>query len=207
MDSRLVAELSFLAEADRLKSIRRANVLMDLSRRENTAEHSWHVALFAMVFGASDRAIRMILIHDLVEIDAGDQPVYLAHDAAALAAAETAAADRIFGILPDGAAFIELWREFEGGATRDAAFAKRMDHVQPLAQVVMAPQPLPEHVEIARSMMQQGRVARFATEWPEILAAARTALDGGRPGGDLGRRLRFGRGRCAENGLPRQYAD
>ena len=63
--------IAFLCEADRLKSVDRANVLMDLSRPENSAEHSWHVALYALVFGASDRAISMILLHDLVEIDAG----------------------------------------------------------------------------------------------------------------------------------------
>ena len=94
---------AFLCEADRLKSVHRASVLMDLSRPENSAEHSWHVALWAMVMGASDRAIAMILIHDLVEIDTGDQPIHLDHDVAGLAIAEAAAADRIFGLAPDGA--------------------------------------------------------------------------------------------------------
>ncbi|MFD2814234.1 HD family hydrolase [Paracoccus aerius] len=88
MPDRIARHFDFLVEADRLKSVDRANVLMDLSRPENSAEHSWHVALQAMVFGASDRAIAMLLLHDLVEIDTGDQPIHLAHDAAALALAE-----------------------------------------------------------------------------------------------------------------------
>lgn len=188
---RLSARIAFLAEADRLKSVERANVLMDLSRRENTAEHCWHVALYAMVFGGSDRALEMILLHDLVEIDAGDQPIFLDHDAASLAAAETAAADRIFGMLPDGAAAAAMWREFESGMTGDAAFAKRMDHVQPLFQVLMAPEPLADHVEIARQLMGSGRVARMDGEWPDAMAAARSCLDGRGVEGDLGRRLAF----------------
>ena len=91
--------LAFLCEADRLKSVHRASVLMDLSRPENSAEHSWHVALWAMVMGASDRAIAMILIHDLVEIDVGDVPLHSAggqaHGSDAVRAAEAAAARRI----------------------------------------------------------------------------------------------------------------
>ena len=189
----LTAQLAFLAEADRLKRVERANVLTDGSRPENSAEHSWHVALHAMVFGAGDRAIAMILLHDLVEIDVGDQPVYLDHDAAALQAAEDAAARRLFGMLPagQGAELLALWLEFEEGRSPDAAFAKRMDHVQPLFQVVMAPRPVPEHLEIARQMMDAGRMARFGTEWPEALAAGRGLLEGRAPQGDLGRQLAF----------------
>ncbi|MDO5622454.1 MAG: HD domain-containing protein [Paracoccus sp. (in: a-proteobacteria)] len=187
----LAAQFAFLAEADRLKSVERANVLMDLSRRENTAEHCWHVALYAMVFGASDRAIAMLLLHDLVEIDAGDQPIYLDHDAAALQAAENAAADRLFGMLPGGDALAALWREFEAGLSEDAAMAKRMDHVQPLFQVVDAPAPLPDHLEIARQMMRAGRIARFREEWPEVIAAAEARLNSGTRAGDLAARLAF----------------
>ncbi|MDN5569597.1 MAG: HD domain-containing protein, partial [Paracoccus sp. (in: a-proteobacteria)] len=80
MTDRIGQHVTFLCEADRLKTVTRANVLMDLSRAENTAEHSWHVALYAMVFGASNRAIAMLLLHDIVEIDVGDQPIHLDHD-------------------------------------------------------------------------------------------------------------------------------
>ena len=187
----LARRFGFLCEADRLKSVDRANVLMDLSRAENSAEHSWHVALYAMVFGASDRAIAMLLLHDLVEIDCGDHPIHLAHDAAAVAAAEEAAAMRLFGMLPEGAALLALWREFEAGQSADARIAKRMDHVQPMLQVLLAPAPLPEHVAIVRGNMDGGRAARLWAEWPEIMAAAGDLLAGRPVAGDLGRRLAF----------------
>lgn len=174
----LTARFAFLAEADRLKTVDRANVLMDLSRQENSAEHSWHVALFALVFGGSDRALAMILLHDLVEIDCGDHPIHLQHDLAAVEAAELAAARRLFGLLPDGEGLLALWQEFEAGQTEDARLAKRMDHVQPLFQVVNAPRPLPEHLQIARDNMASGRCARLWQEWPEVMAAGQAALDG-----------------------------
>ncbi|SEN41970.1 putative hydrolases of HD superfamily [Paracoccus alcaliphilus] len=189
--SDLAARFAFLNEADRLKSVQRANVLMDLSRRENSAEHSWHVALYAMVFGASDRVIAMLLLHDLVEIDVGDHPIHLPHDAAVVQAAEDAAARRLFAMLPGGDALLALWHEFESGQTDDARMARRMDHVQPLFQVLFAPDPLPEHVAIVRRNMQSGRAARLWQEWPEAMTAAQTLLDGGTPQGDLAARLRF----------------
>ena len=136
----LAARFAFLTEADRLKSVSRANVLMDLSRPENSAEHSWHVALYALVFGASDRAIAMILLHDLVEIDAGDVPIHAqngdAHHGAAQLAAEEAAADRLFGLLPAplGAELRALWSEFEANETPAAVFAKSLDRAQPVMQ-------------------------------------------------------------------------
>lgn len=192
MPDRIARHFDFLVEADRLKSVDRANVLMDLSRPENSAEHSWHVALQAMVFGASDRAIAMLLLHDLVEIDTGDQPIHLAHDAAALALAEAGAAERIFGLSPDRDALIALWREFEVGRTPDAVMAKRMDHSQPLFQVLLAAQPLADHVAIVRDNLNGGRAARLATEWPEALGWAEAALAGLPPAGnDLTRRLAF----------------
>ncbi len=190
-EEELSRRFGFLCEADRLKSVARANVLMDLSRPENSAEHSWHVALYAMVFGASDRAIAMILIHDLVEIDCGDHPIHLAHDMAALAATERAAAERLFGALPEGAALMALWREFEAGESADARMAKRMDHVQPMFQVLCAPAPLADHVAIVRDNMNGGRAARLWSEWPEAMAAATALLDGRAPEGDLARRLAF----------------
>ena len=190
-ETALERRFAFLNEADRLKSVDRANVLMDLSRLENSAEHSWHVALYAMVFGASDRAIAMILIHDLVEIDCGDHPIHLAHDRAALAAAESAAAERLFGLLPEGAALMALWREFEAGESVDARMAKRMDHVQPLFQVLCAASPLPDHVAIVQDNMHGGRAARLWSEWPEAMASATDLLGGRAPEGELAQRLAF----------------
>jgi putative hydrolase of HD superfamily len=143
MQSRIDAQLAFLTEADRLKSVMRATTLCDGSRRENTGEHSWHIALYAMVMAEHanrpiniDRVIKMLLIHDLVEIDAGDVPIHsaAARDPAAQDAEEQAAADRIFGLLPQdqAASFRALWDECAAAATDDAIFAKSIDRVQPV---------------------------------------------------------------------------
>lgn len=144
---RLKAQFAFLAEADRLKSVLRANTLIDRSRPENSAEHSWHLALYAMVLAGQaqpgvnvDRVIRMLLLHDLVEIDVGDVPLHSAggqaHGSAEVQVAEAAAARRIFGLLPDpqGAEFRALWEEFEAAETPDAVFAKSLDRCQPVIQ-------------------------------------------------------------------------
>lgn len=186
------ALVTFLIEADRLKTVERASALMDDSRAENSAEHSWHVALYAMAFGGSDRAIAMILLHDLVEIDTGDHPIHLAHDKIAVQAAELAAAQRLFALLPDGATLLALWQEFEAGQTPDACFAKRMDHIQPLFQVLLSERPRPDHLQIVRDNMGTGRAARLWQEWPEAMSAAQALLDGQPlPDSDLGRRLDF----------------
>jgi putative hydrolase of HD superfamily len=139
--SRIDAQLAFLTEADKLKSTLRATMLCDGSRHENSGEHSWHIALYAMVMAEHatrpvniDRVIKMLLIHDLVEIDAGDNPIHGDHDPVEMEAIEQAAATRIFGLLPDDQAqsFRTLWDEFEAAETDDAVFAKSIDRVQPV---------------------------------------------------------------------------
>lgn len=145
MSDRLSAQFAFLNEADKLKQVLRATTLTDGSRPENSGEHSWHLALYAMVLADHaapgvriDRVIRMLLLHDLVEIDVGDVPIHsangLAHGSAETALAEARAADRIFGLLPPdlAAEFRALWEEFEAAATPDAIFAKSLDRVQPV---------------------------------------------------------------------------
>ena len=136
MTPRLDAQMAFLHEADRLKSVVRATRITGGARGETSAEHSWHVALMALVLGEHApggvdplRVMRMLLIHDLVEIDAGDAPIFGDHDAETLAEAEARAADRLFGLLPpdQGAAFRALWDEFEANETPDARFAKSLD--------------------------------------------------------------------------------
>ncbi len=138
--ARLDAQMAFLTEACRLKSVTRATTLCDASRPENSAEHSWHLALYALVLGEHApgdvdiaRVIKMLLLHDLVEIDAGDNPIYGQIDHAAVAASEQEAADRIFGLLPaDQATDLRaLWDEFEAAETPDAQFAKALDRFQP----------------------------------------------------------------------------
>ncbi|UXU73859.1 MULTISPECIES: HD domain-containing protein [unclassified Paracoccus (in: a-proteobacteria)] len=197
MSDRLARQFAFLNEADRLKSVSRANVLSDLSRAENSAEHSWHGALYGMVFGASDRALAMLVLHDLVEIDCGDHPIHLPHDADAVALAEARAARRLFGILPEPAPLAGLWDEFASGRTAAARQALRMDHVQPLFQVLGAPAPLPAHLQIVRDNLDRGRAARLDREWPAVMQAARCLLAGqclpehDSASRDLAARLRF----------------
>ena len=145
MTDRLDAQFAFLNEADRLKSVLRATTLVDGSRPENSGEHSWHLALYALILADQagpevkiDRVIRMLLIHDLVEIDVGDVPIHSqngqAHASAATQAAESQAADRIFGLLPKdlGTDLRALWEEFEAAESPDARFAKSLDRVQPV---------------------------------------------------------------------------
>jgi putative hydrolases of HD superfamily len=135
-------QFRFVLEADRLKSVLRKSTLNDGSRRENSAEHSWHLALMTLVFGEYappgtdlSRVMAMVVLHDLVEIDAGDLYVYADEAAQARqAAAEHAAADRLFGLLPpeQGAALRALWDEFEERVTPDAIFARALDRLQPM---------------------------------------------------------------------------
>ncbi len=139
-------QLAFLGELDRLKTVLRQTRLTDLSRRENTAEHSWHLAMFALVLAEHGdgvdalHVVRLLLVHDVVEIDAGDVPIHdPGRDEAAIAALEAAAAERIFGLLPDGQGeeLHALWREFEAGETREARFARALDRLQPVLMNLM----------------------------------------------------------------------
>lgn len=144
-DSVLERQIAFLTEIDKLKSIQRASPLIDRSRRENSAEHSWHLAMYALVLEEHanvpvdlSRVVKMLLVHDIVEIDAGDNPIYGNHQPDGQVEAEARAATRLFGLLPDGqgVAMLDLWREFEAGATNDARFAKSLDRLQPIIQNV-----------------------------------------------------------------------
>ena len=140
-DARAERQLSFLIDADRLKGVLRMTSLCDGSRRENSAEHSWHLALMAEVLAEHaeeavdvSRVVRMLIIHDLVEIDAGDTFAYDAGANVDRATREQLAADRIFGLLPaeQGSAMRALWEEFENRTTADARFAVALDRLQPL---------------------------------------------------------------------------
>ena len=143
MTARLEQQIAFLNEADKLKSTIRATGLCDNSRYENSAEHSWHLTLYALVL--ADQAgpdvdlnlvIRMLILHDLVEIDAGDNPIFGDHDLLAMEAQEQLAADRIFGILPNDLRdeLRAVWEEFEAAKTASAQFAKSLDRFQPPMQ-------------------------------------------------------------------------
>jgi 5'-deoxynucleotidase YfbR-like HD superfamily hydrolase len=139
---RLDQQLRFIAEIDRLKAVLRQTMLTAPARRENSAEHSWHLAMMAMTLAEHappgtdiGRVTAMVLVHDLVEIDAGDLFVYADEDQhARQEQAEQAAADRIFALLPPGqaAAFRGLWDEFEERRTPEARFARALDRLQPM---------------------------------------------------------------------------
>lgn len=138
---RLAEQIDFILEVDQLKCVMRRSPLLDSSRRENDAEHSWHLALMAVILAEYAppevdiaRVVRMVLIHDLVEIDAGDTFLYDAEAERDQAEREQAAADRLFALLPadQQAEYRALWDEFEARETADARFAKAMDRLQPL---------------------------------------------------------------------------
>jgi len=138
---RLDSQLRFILEIDKLKEIRRRSYLLNSKRRENSSEHSWHVAILAMLLGEHGnedldlcRVLCMVLVHDLVEIDAGDTYCYDQEGGQDKAQREIKAADRLFGLLPtdQGQWLHGLWKEFEHGVTSEAKFANAIDRFMPL---------------------------------------------------------------------------
>lgn len=138
---RLRRQIAFLVELDKLKNILRQSYLTDGARRENAAEHSWHLAVAALLLTEHAdakvdqcRVLKLLLVHDIVEIDAGDTYCYDATATDAQAAREQQAADRLFGVLPDDQAseLRALWEEFNTGATAEARFAQVLDRLLPL---------------------------------------------------------------------------
>jgi putative hydrolase of HD superfamily len=143
MDSRLTQQIQFIIEIDQLKGILRQTRLTDNSRQENSAEHSWHLAIMAIVLAEYAppnvdlvRAIKMLLIHDLVEIDAGDTFCYDVQGNLDKSSREEKAATRLFGLLPaeQGKELREIWEEFEAFETATSQFAVALDRLQPLLQ-------------------------------------------------------------------------
>ncbi len=141
---RLHRQLAFLVELDKLKTVLRRTVLTDRSRQENTAEHSWHIALAAVLLEEHAvergidllRVVKMLLVHDVVEIDAGDTFCYDVEANRDKAEREERAADRLFGMLPpdQGGELRALWEEFEARATAEARYAAALDRIQPVLQ-------------------------------------------------------------------------
>jgi putative hydrolases of HD superfamily len=144
MDERLKKQIDFIVEIDKVKAIIRKTKLFNGSRAENDAEHSWHLALMALTLAEYSnkpvdvcKIIKMVLIHDIVEIDAGDVMIYM--KTGADLENEEKAAERIFGILPDDqrTEFIELWKEFEAKESDEATFAAALDRLEPVMQNYM----------------------------------------------------------------------
>lgn len=138
----LSKQLEFIKEIDKIKYIQRKTRLFNSNRNENDAEHSWHLAVMALVLAEHSneeidllKVLKMVLIHDIVEIDAGDTFLYDSQRDNSKAA-EVLAAKRIFGMLPEKQAieFIAIWEEFEEGNTAEAKFAHSLDRLEPVLQ-------------------------------------------------------------------------
>lgn len=141
IDPEIAARIRFVFELDRLKGVLRQTLVLDGERRENTAEHSWHVTMTALVMAPFaneavdvERVLKILLVHDIVEIDAGDVFIYDEDARAEAEAAEQAAADRIFSLVPDpdGAELRALWDEYEARSTPEGRFAYACDRLQPM---------------------------------------------------------------------------
>lgn len=141
MDDRLKKQMEFILEADKLKKIGRQTYISDGTRKENDSEHSWHLALMAVLLAEHSnseldilKVLTMVLIHDIVEIDAGDTYAYDIAANQSKRQREEAAADRIFNILPkDQAVWLrDVWEEFEACESIEAKFARALDNVQPI---------------------------------------------------------------------------
>ena len=145
-NSRLDAQLKFTAEIDKMTSVYRKTLLIDRSRAENDAEHSWHIAVMALLFEEYavekvdlHHAMEMLIVHDLIEIYAGDTFAYDVEGNKTKAAREEAAAEKLFSILPpeQGAKIRALWEEFDAHSTPDARYADCLDKLQPYFHNIM----------------------------------------------------------------------
>jgi len=143
MPQNLLQQITFIKEIDKIKYIQRKTKLFNSDRNENDAEHSWHLAMMAIVLAGHAnepidvlKVVKMVLIHDIVEIDAGDTFIYDTQKNHQNTENERIAAQRIFGLLPDEQAqeLIVIWEEFEAGETKEAKFARSMDRLEPLLQ-------------------------------------------------------------------------
>ena len=143
MNERFLQQIKFIYEIDKIKSIFRKTRLLDNSRYENDAEHSWHLAMMALALQEHAnapvdilRVIKMVLIHDIVEIDGGDFIVYDTTAASEKAEREMECAERIYGMLPPDMKdeFITIWQEFEARETPEAKFANALDRAEPTLQ-------------------------------------------------------------------------
>ena len=141
MNERLKKQLDFMLKLDKMKNIYRQTYVLHEDRKENDAEHSWHLAILAFMleeYAAEPidtlKVIKMVLLHDVVEIDAGDTYLYDEEGYKSKAEREEKAAQRIFGLLPDDQRdeYYALWREFEDDITYESRFASILDRMQPL---------------------------------------------------------------------------
>ena len=179
--NRLEQQLTFSRELDKLKTVLRQSLLMDASRRENSAEHSWHLATLAILLAEHaesavdlSKVIKMLLVHDIVEIDAGDTFVYDNVNVKTQAQRELRAADRLFGILPaeQGRELRSLWEEFERHESAESKFANALDRLQPIMQnYYSGGQSWQKHSVSRAQVMERMRAVEVGLPklWPTVL--------------------------------------
>ena len=194
-NDRLNQQLLFAAEIDKMTAVLRRTMLIDKSRRENDAEHSWHIAVMAMLFSeyASEpvdigRAVQMCVVHDLVEINAGDTFAYDTAGNLNKAEREKEAADKLFAVLPeDQGSFIRsLWEEFDAMETADAKYAACMDRLQPFLHNVLTDGHTWDHGKIKRAAVEQ-RMHIIKEFMPEVYEWISANMDSSIEKGWLGR--------------------
>lgn len=182
---RLAQQIQFIIEIDKLKGILRQTLLMDGSRRENSAEHSWHLAMMAVLLIEYAPVgvdlldvIKMLLLHDLVEIDAGDTFCYDLQGNETKAEREMQAATRLFGLLPkdQGAELRAIWQEFEAQETAAARFAAALDRLQPVLHNQQTRGGTWQLHQINRSQVER-RVSPIETGAPELWPFVQNLLD------------------------------
>ncbi len=185
MTERLDQQIAFLNEADKLKTILRGTTLCDASRAENSAEHSWHLTLYALVLADQagpdvdiNRVIKMLILHDLVEIDAGDNPIFGDYDAADMEAQEQIAADRIFGLLPADLRddLRSIWEEFEAAESPSARFAKSLDRFQPPMQNLASGGGSWTEYQVSEAQIEEKVGRKIAIGAPDLWAYARARI-------------------------------
>ncbi len=183
---RFQQQLEFVREIDKLKQVYRQSLLLDGVRKENDAEHSWHLALMAVLLGEYAaapgldlfRVVKLVLAHDLVEIDAGDTYCYDTSANSDKAARETRAADRLFTILPadQGRELRRLWDEFEARQTPEARFAAALDRLQPLLHNYLTQgRSWREHGVRKQQVLERNQL--IADGAPELWAYAREIIE------------------------------
>lgn len=194
LDTRIAAQLDFLLTADALKRVERKNLLHSGLRRENTAEHSWHLTLMASVFAEyappsvdMARVHRLLVVHDLIEIYAGDH-WELGSDAADVAAKETQAADRLFAKLPEdqAAPLRALSDEFTARQTPEAKFAKALDALHPMLLVWGPGGTGQTHTPLTAQQMRDLK-RPYLSDFPALWTLADTLLERAVASGTLAR--------------------
>jgi putative hydrolase of HD superfamily len=178
-------QITFLLELDKLKEIKRQSRIIPSLRRENSAEHSWHIAIMALVLGRDygndvdlTRVVTMLLLHDIVEIDAGDTYAYDQQGYQDKEEREQEAAARIFGLLPPDQAetLRTTWEEFEQGASREARFAHSMDRLMPLLHNYYSQGSTWKSHGTSKSQVQN-RMAKIREASPELWEFAENLID------------------------------